>query len=197
MRTGVRLGIASVLLALTCISCGNGRSGSLSVQAPLPAADPQPAFKTHTENPMDWDRPVTNGMQVQSTEAAQSQLGFSLQEPRGLGNPRAIFVSQGPESERGYRAAGYVFDSAVYGRVVVSMKIDQVSRAARHSYYQSAVSANSSDEIVTIRGNVEALLFKSDSGGNCSLTWDMGGVEIWIGGPQLQNNDCLAIAEKL
>ena len=138
-------------------------------------------------------------MQASSFEAARSMTSFPLYEPQGLGSPR-IFLS----SPRGTAdAVWFVYDAPRYGRIWVGESApDILDESERLDTYQEIVAENGKRnisghaELVRVRGRDPALLGTS-ADAPATLEWVEDGVQFYVEGPTLTQDQAIAIANSL
>jgi hypothetical protein len=151
---------------------------------------------------IDPDDPIA-GVAVASIEEAQARVGFTISEPRGLGLPVEVMISD--DLPRASRGIALLFDTERYGRVFVlehppEVPTDDYERSIR-GLVESADgdrSVHGTLEVVRIRGGTRALLSVSGDGASAMLFWlENPDVEFVVGGPLVDERAVREIAERI
>ncbi len=150
---------------------------------------------------LDWNHPLGNAPSEPSIAAAQASLPFTIQLPQDLGDPISVFANAPPNLPDG-AAVALVYDTKAYGRVVVLEQLPDVpDPASRLKSYQTAVSYNGQPDVhgtatlVTIHGDVPALITTSEDKSMSDISWVENEVETFVRGPSLTADEATTIAE--
>ena len=151
---------------------------------------------------VNWDNPI-HGIVVDSIQAAQQMVSFTIYQPNALGIQRPLLVTGPFESTPDQRAIAFLYDTAAYGEVVILEGPPEVNRADWDAMLDTQVANNSlpgthgAAEIVTIRGSLRALRYSSETGATAVLQWLQGTVEFWVEGPTLSPAQVVEIANAI
>jgi hypothetical protein len=152
---------------------------------------------------VNYDNPIS-GVSVASVAAAAGDLPFAPVVPRNLGSAKGLFITDSPADEKGNRAAAFIYDTDAYGRVTVTEGLPPVpadeydaDQARRVLSPPTDVTVRGKAELVTIRGNVQAVVSLEDDGTLNNVHWLQNGVEVFLRGPTLTRDQALEIANGL
>ncbi len=146
---------------------------------------------------VNWDNPA-NGVSVESIAAIQDSLAFDVLTPKGLGDPVGIFTADKGVPKDG-RFVEFVYDTQ-FGRVVVlehppDLPPDQWIKANESMVIEQPKGTVQAD---TIRAGEQAFVFSQQDGSRAGVYWLEGGVtEFWLGGPDLDIEQALSLANSL
>jgi hypothetical protein len=196
----LRIGTVVCLITMLIAACGRGPGVDV---APLAGA-PSPT-SVAVGKPVDWNNPI-RGQRVDSSDEARSNLSFQPQDPSGLGTPVSIFVtptrSSDPQEKMSHNLA-FVYDTSKYGRVAVLEEALRTSLAEFLDSIQTVVAGNDQPgisghhEIVTIRGNAQALLSTLGDNSRSVIRWTEGGIVFLVEGPTLTRDSAVAIGNQI
>lgn len=208
--------VYAVAVALTMVACGQPvatqrtSEGSASEAAETPegwvalpdgsfCGPPEPVPLGH-----NWLDPPSGRVLVASVQDSATHLAFTPNEPKGLGLPKWVTVSPDIDAKE-IRTLWIRYDSEPYGNVHINMWLDPVPVATRvASWQEDAAKALAGDpcfhgtaEMVVIRGTTQAIIGGPADEDRVSINWREGPLWVQVGGPALQRDDAIAIAEKL
>jgi hypothetical protein len=152
----------------------------------------------------NWKDPPNGRVLVSSVQDAATHLAFTPREPQGLGVPQWISVSNDLDA-RGIRTFWARYVAEPFGNIHVNIWIDPEPVATRIASWQEDVAKSlASDpcfhgtaEMVTIKGTTLAMIGSPPEEDRVSIAWREGDLWVQVGGPTLQRDDAIAIAEKL
>jgi hypothetical protein len=192
-KAALGFGIVAVLVASGCARAP--QAGAPQTEAPQTEAPIE-------EPSIDWYHPLPGNQPPEpSIAAAQASLPFTIQLPQDLGDPISVFANAPPNLPDG-AAVALVYDTKAYGRVVVFEQLPDVpDPASRLKSYQTAVSYNGQPDVhgtatlVTIHGDVPALITTSEDKSMSDISWVENAVETFVRGPSLTADEATTIAE--
>jgi len=112
---------------------------------------------------------------VESVGEAQRLIPFAIREPVGLGLPDSVATTPSDQASPKHATVVFRYGTTPYGPVTVMQQ--------------------AGEQVVTIRGGVEALLDMSPTGS--MLRWIEGGVVFTVIAPSAGRNQLLELAERL
>lgn len=191
---------ALVGLSLVSASCGGlGRSSEGATRTETSASyDPN-----LQDNPLDMAEPFRGaGTVVPSVEAAQDLLPFQVHDPQGLG-PATIYVSP-QDRPAALMAVYFVYQTSPYGEVWIAESFPDIpDDEERLASYEATVASNgdpqvhSIAQVVTVRNGIPALTGTSDHDDIATIEWVEEGVQFYVKGPTLTQDQVLSIANSI
>lgn len=208
MLRGLAISLLVAVIAIGLTACG---------QAPADKNNAQPGQATSTETdsspaydagpPPDWDN-LIGGIPVEDSSTAEATLPFTVIEPKDMGVLLGTFVATSSDSPGASTAIQFVYDSNVYGRLVVVEHVSDMPDVKSYEQYMEAMAAlngtpdlHGTAEIVSLPDGGHALFETSPDGSYASIYWYVeslaGNFEVMVFGPQLGKEQGIAIAESL
>jgi hypothetical protein len=194
----LRLAIASVL-TVSLVSCARvGSSPQPGAGAALSSsttASPRPGYDQIITN---WSNPI-DGEPVTSIAAAQSNLPFTVYEPKGLPTPTSIVAS--PTSvPADARAIVFIYQTTPYGWLDIVEHVPPEATANEYDAAHKALLALNGQpttygtfKLVPLPDGQQALLTVSDDGAHATVFWLQGDAELVLEGPTLSPDQALNI----
>lgn len=184
----------AVILCVSLASCGtSAKTSGLRASANDPTTTSLPS---DVPTP-DWNKPFPDGVLVppQAVPTAASEMPFGVVTPSRLDGLMGTYERRGPD--QAHRAMGYVFQSAKYGRLILTENRAEMTQAQLESLldHQNDPGSQANLSLVSIHGGAERALIigpKSGSGVN-SIEWLEGSVEFVLIGPAPAFTDQMAV----
>lgn len=173
----------SLLSSLTLAATGSSSRPSV-VQAGHVHSHQGPERKGVDAQPIDWDTPIVNPVAMGSVQEAAKHVDFPPPTPRGLGDPRRVFVTHPDSAGRGDRVISFEYDHPDFGRFQVIQSISETNEAeltsiAARCLPETGCEAQASVEV--LNGGTVALLLQGPTA--TSITWLRGRVRFDVIGP--------------
>jgi hypothetical protein len=151
----------------------------------------------------DWQNPI-EGKRVASVKAAENAVAFQVYEPKNLGTPSQIFVSD-PEVPLSDRQVDFLYETAQYGLVSVGEGPADPPASEWEKFIKSVVARNDdptthgSAEIVPLDYGSDALITTTEDKSRSDICWldSAGTIEFCILGPTLSRDEVVTIANSI
>jgi hypothetical protein len=184
--------VAAALPALLLSGCAQRSLGAGSGQ-------PEPSLPPPQENLQpDWDHPLAGaGVQIPDINSVLGELSFTPIEPKALGTPLSIFMTDPTMGPQDGRVVSFVYQSDLYGRFQVTEGVSQTTQAELEALAKCdpAAGCQGAWSLVTVQQATTALLIAGPTA--TSIVWLDGDTRFDVVGPTetFSSESAMAVAD--